>query len=220
VTRQATESLRGVVLAGGESSRFGANDDDKALARINSTTFLDRIVEVVSRATAHNPALVVRTDEQHTKYAEIVRDDVTFEYDATEYAGPLAGIVGAAANLDTQWMFCCGCDMPLISENAVQWLICQLVRRTTDGRETDAIAIEHPDGVAEPLHTIYRRKSVAEVRYRLSRSDSPQTLLSELPDVCTLSLADVPDGIPIKQSITNINTFEELESIRAKKQWS
>lgn len=210
--KNPTGSLRGVVLAGGESSRFGGDDDDKALARVGSLTFLSRILSVISQATEQQPILVVRTTEHHERYSEIVRDDeVTFAFDEREHDGPLAGMVGAATNVDARWLFCCGCDMPLLAESAIRWFIHQLVRRTTDGRRIDALAIEYPDGVAEPLHTIYRRESIIEIQRHLSQSDGLQSLFSELPHVCTLSLADVPEDIPLEQSTTNVNTLEELK---------
>lgn len=207
--------MRGVVLAGGESSRFGDAEDDKALAKIGSLPFLERIVSVVSQATDQTPVLVVRTEEQESKYARIIRDDVKFEYDAKEYVGPLAGIFGVASNVDAQWLFCCGCDMPLLAESAIRWLISQLDQGQSDSEKIDALGVEYPDGVVEPLHTIYRRKSVVERQDQHSQFDGPQALLTTLPNVRTLSLDEIPEDIPFKRSSTNVNTIEDLESLKA-----
>lgn len=214
-TERASESLRAVVLAGGDSTRFGT-DEDKALARIDSEPILNRIVEVLSQATPREPVIAVRTREQQATYSRAVdRTDIRFVFDAPEYDGPLAGIYGAAAALDAQWLFCCGCDMPLLASTAVMWLIDQLpTEQPHSQQQVDAVAVEHPNGVFDPLHTVYRRESVIGLRNRLPRTAGPRMLLSELDCVDTVSTAAVPAHVPLAMSTTNVNTRQELEAVR------
>ncbi|MFD1641939.1 molybdenum cofactor guanylyltransferase [Halohasta litorea] len=213
-TEQPVASVRGVVLAGGNSNRFA--DGDKAVASVAGEPLLSRTVTVLRAATQREPIIVVDTQEERATYATAVEGtDVRFVFDAPAYDGPLAGIVGAARALDSQWLFCCGCDMPLLAPTAVSWMIDQL-RRTETTREppVDAVAVVHPTGVVEPLHTLYRRESVIGLQQSLSNTAGPRRLLSKFDRVSTVSIADVPAQIPIEPSTTNANTVEELDRIR------
>ncbi|WP_313694664.1 molybdenum cofactor guanylyltransferase [Halorarum halobium] len=217
VTHGESESVRGVVLAGGESSRFGAEGDDKALAGVGSEPVLGRIVAVLARVTDRRPVVAVRTPEQRARYADALRDgEVAFVRDDPEYEGPLAGIVGAAAAVGDPWLFCCGCDMPLLDERAVSWLLARLDRDrpAIDGGRVDAVAIEHPDGTLNPLHAVYRREPVASLHRLLPRTAGPRALLAGLESVHTVSPASVPDDVPLDRSTSNVNTRRQLESVR------
>jgi len=219
-TEQPAESVRGVVLAGGDSSRFG--DGDKTLARFEGQPVISRTVTALREATQREPVIAVGTEEQRATYAAAVEGPaIQFVFDAPAYDGPLAGILGAARALDNQWLFCCGCDMPLLDPTAVIWMI-DLRRRIAANRQSavDAVAVVHPTGVVEPLHTLYRRESVLGLQSSLSKSDGPRRLLAELDSVFTVSTADVPLRIPIEPSTTNINTVDELERLRSERRSS
>lgn len=211
-TEQRAEPVQGIVLAGGDSHRFKAGD--KALARVGSQPILGRILDVLDRTTDRPPAIAVRTDAQQARYASAVDRRVQFVFDDPDREGPLAGLLGAATALDARWLFCCGCDMPLFSPTAVSWMRDQLPQEASR-HQIDAIAFEQPTGVLEPLHTLYRRKSVIELHESLPRVAGPQRLLTALDCVYTVSKADVPAEIPLDRSSTNVNTVEELESMGA-----
>jgi molybdopterin-guanine dinucleotide biosynthesis protein A len=226
-TESSPESLRGVVLAGGDSTRFGT-DEDKALASIDAEPLLSRIVTVLRQTTHQKPTVVVRTPEQRATYADTLGEhNVQFVFDMPEYEGPLAGILGAAAGLNSRWLFCCGCDMPFLAPTGVRWLIDQLPREQLSHQEhrsqhdhsgrqkpIDAIAFQHPNGVVDPLHTVYRRQRVVELQHAVPRAAGPRRLLSELERVCTVSTADVPEHVPLEMSTTNVNTRRELDAVR------
>jgi molybdopterin-guanine dinucleotide biosynthesis protein A len=115
--------------------------------------------------------------------------------------------------MDAAWLLCCGCDMPLLDTAAVAWLVGLL-----DGPagEADAVAIEHPDGVVEPLHTLYRRKSVLAARDRLPEAAGPRALLADL-EVHVVPVAAAPEGVPIRRSTTNVNTRADLAAVRERR---
>lgn len=208
------ETPRGVVLAGGESTRFGAGDD-KALVTVGSERCLNSVVRTVRRATSGPATVTVRTADQRARYADILGDGVRFVTDASGYDGPIAGLRAAAGAVDTPWLFCCACDMPLLSAHAIAWLTARLDRERPVEREPlDAVAVEHPDGSLEPLHTLYRRRRVLDVSERLDRSAGPRALLSEFENVRTVSLDAAPNAVGLARSVKNFNTREQLEEIR------
>lgn len=206
---EASETVRGVVLAGGASTRFGGDGDDKALARVGSERVVERVVRVLGRVTDRDPVVAVRKATGRARYGRLLGERATFASDAPGFDGPLAGVVGAATATDARWLFCCGCDMPSLDPAAVGWLIDRL-DRIEDG--IDAVAVEHPDGVVEPLHALYRRTSVLTARDRLARSAGPRALLADL-DVHVVPTAAVPDRVPMDRSTTNVNTRADLASV-------
>jgi len=220
ITEQPVASVRGVVLAGGDSTRFA--DGDKAVASVAGEPVISRTVTALRAATQREPVIAVSTHEERATYtAALEGTDVRFVFDAPAYDGPLAGIVSAARFLDSEWLFCCGCDMPLLAPTAVSWMIDHL-RRTEANRQSaiDAVAVVHSSGVVEPLHTLYRRTSVIGLQKRLSNTAGPRRLLGKLDSVSTVSTADVPARIPIEPSTTNINTVDELERLRRERRSS
>lgn len=215
-------AVRGVVLAGGESSRFGAADEDKALARVDSGSgaerLLARTVRVLREATGREPAVVVRDDDRRATYARALGGEggdasVTFGFDAPDYEGPLAGLFGAVDAVDAPAVFCCGCDMPLLDRSAVEWLAERFAELDAAGERVDAVAVAYPDGALDPLHAVYRRERVAALRDRLPPTAGPRAVLADLDAVHTVPVDDAPAGVPLDRSTTNVNTVDELAAV-------
>jgi len=85
---------------------------------------------------------------------------------------------------------------------------------TTRAPPVDAVAVVHPIGVVEPLHSLYRRESLIGLQKRLSNTAGPRRLLAEIGSVSTVLIADVPAEIPVEPPAANINTVAELERLR------
>ncbi|RBI58541.1 molybdenum cofactor guanylyltransferase [halophilic archaeon] len=204
----------GLVLAGGQSSRFGDANTNKAVASLGTRTLLGRVVDVLTAATCQPPVVAVRTTDQREQYAEVLSDrDVLFVRDHEQFEGPLAGLYGAVDAVEAPWLFCCGCDMPLLSPAVVQWLICTLQDRVyTFDTLPSALGIRHSDGTINPLHTLYQRSAVKRLQRQLSPTSGPRSLLSTLDSVLTISEETAPAGLPVEESTTNVNTQRELKS--------
>lgn len=194
----------GIVLAGGDSTRFG--DAEKALADLDGEPLVARVVGAVREATGRPPVVAVRRDDQCRRLSGPL-DGARFACDAPGFEGPLAGVVGALEAVETPWTFVCGCDMPLLSASAVAWLLA----RVPD--DDDALAVVHPDGTAEPMHACYRRRAIAAVRAAVPRSGGVRALLEAL-DAETVPIDAAPDDVGLVDSVTNVNTREELDAVR------
>jgi molybdopterin-guanine dinucleotide biosynthesis protein A len=212
----ADPDVTGVVLAGGRSSRFGDADANKAVASLGGRTLLGRVVDSLADATDRSPVVAVRTAAQRETYAAALSDrSVAFARDDAGFDGPLAGVYGAADAVDAPWLFCCGCDMPLLSPAVVRWLVEALrdrVRARSGASDASpaALAVCHPDGTPEPLHALYRTSAVERVRNRLPSSAGPRALLESLEPVVTVPVDAAPAGLPVEESTTNVNTRDEL----------
>ncbi|KAB1190686.1 MULTISPECIES: molybdenum cofactor guanylyltransferase [Haloferax] len=191
---------RGVVLAGGESTRFG--EQNKALAHFDGEPLISRVVATLSDATGTRPILAARSEDRAADLLEVLPPVPTVS-DAPDYEGPIAGLFAAAESVSTPWIVVTGCDMPLVSQTAVRTLL----EHATDG--VDAVV---PDdaGRPEPLLAAYRTASIRAHRSQLSRAAGPQRLLDELPSVRTLSTEAYP---VLDRAVTNVNTQGELATL-------
>ncbi len=123
--------------------------------------------------------------------------------DAYEDIGPMSGVLSAMdKERDAAW-FVLACDLPFINEHAVRELL--------DGRDAGrmATAFMASDGFFEPLCAIYEPHIAPLLRERLAAGRF------SLRDV--LTDADVRMVCPPEdRMLTNVNTPEELEDVRAR----
>lgn len=160
--------VSGIVLAGGRSSRFGA---DKLGQTVGGEPLLHRATRAVARAgdevlvvVAHSgPLPALPTDlpvPVHT-----VRDD-------EPHGGPLAALAGGIARAEHPVAVVVGGDMPWLCPDVLSLLVDRL-RSGPSG----AAALEL-DGRRQPLPFAIRRSSLGEIRALLAAGD--RSLLSLL----------------------------------------
>src|SRR5690349_16515559 len=101
--------IAGLVLAGGQSSRFGSN---KALALLGGETLAGRMVRVMRGQCAH-VALSARE-------ALLGPEVLTLADPAGVAPGPLAGVLAGlrwAKSAGAAWLVTAPCDAPLLPED-------------------------------------------------------------------------------------------------------
>lgn len=197
--------VTGVVLAGGDSRRFG--DENKALATYRGETFIERAVGPLLAVTDRPPLVVTRNVTQRRTLAEqLPTSEITFVTDVDAYQGPLAGLVAAVTAASTPWLFVAGCDMPLLAPDAISWLGDYLEPGV------DAVTVETTGG-REPLHAFYRRSAVRQAVASLPSRAGLQAVLGELESVRSVPTSRAPDDVAISTSIENVNTKGELSAL-------
>jgi molybdopterin-guanine dinucleotide biosynthesis protein A len=198
-------TVRGVVLAGGESRRFDGGD--KALADLGGRPLLAHVVGAVDAATDRPPLLAVASHEDGDRLTRALSDDgdsVEVVVDDPSLTGPLAGLVVAAGQADRPWLLVCGCDMPLVSPTTFGTL------RDYAGPDVDAV-VPVVDGHDQPLHALYRREAVIAGAAGLN-GRGPRALLEGFENVRRVPATDT--GAPLATAVTNVNTREDLEEVR------
>ena len=140
--------VRGYVLAGGASSRFGR---DKALVRFGATPLLLQIVDLAQ--TCASAATVVAGAQ---KYGELGGELKIIE-DRWPGEGPLGGIITALENTaaispECRWSLILGCDMPFLTHEWLQFLV---DRARASSAEIQVI-LPHSAHGPEPLCACYR----------------------------------------------------------------
>jgi molybdopterin-guanine dinucleotide biosynthesis protein A len=199
--------VRGVVLAGGDSTRFDGGD--KALAELDGRPLLAHAVKAVDAATATAPVVGVRSPAQRDRVRAALPEPsrVRVTKDVEELAGPLAGLYAAAEVAATPWLFVCGCDMPLVTADSIAGLC------AVDGVERASAVVPRVDGRDQPLHALFGRQRLLDVRPRLGDGDGLSTLLDALERVARPTPSDV--DVSLTDAVTNVNTRAELRRVRA-----
>jgi molybdopterin-guanine dinucleotide biosynthesis protein A len=141
--------VRGYVLAGGGSTRFG---QDKALAEIGGTPMLTRMCELLAAATSE-----VRVVAAPGKYASLGIEIVA---DRWPGEGPLGGIITALQHAEANdpqchWNLMVSCDMPFLTR---EW-IAFLAQRSV-ASEAQVVLPRSHHGL-EPLCACYKTNGAA-----------------------------------------------------------
>lgn len=208
------------VLAGGDSTRFGASD--KALAAIGDRPMLARVVDAIRRLTDERTLVAVRSADRAARYREALAGRtaaVRFVLDDDRFAGPLAGLAAVAGRARTPWLFVCGCDQPLLDPGLAAVLADSAVG--TEGARTggtgndraDVVVPETDDGI-HPLGALYRRLAVERALAdpgEVGRSAGIRALFDRL----SVLRVDVTGADPaVRRSLWNVNTETALDRVR------
>jgi molybdopterin-guanine dinucleotide biosynthesis protein A len=195
-----TVNVRGFVLAGGASRRFGR---DKALVEFGGEPLIARLCRILRAATSAS----VRIIGDAEKYGHIGVECIA---DRWPGEGPLGGIVTAmeasnAAADQSSWSLIVGCDMPFLTS---EWL--QYVATRALASNAEIVAPESDHGL-EPLCVCWRATvSPALVRTFESGvrrvSDAMRQLPMELLDATDWKRFDKSDRL-----FWNMNTPADYE---------
>lgn len=136
-----------IILAGGDSTRFGPTD--KALAPIEGTPMIrhvgDRIVDTIDELVVN-----CRTDQQYTieTALDAIRVEPKFAIDPVPHQGPVAGLRTALRRTRSSVAFVTACDMPGLDSRFVDILF------QTAAGVTGVVPVF--EGERQPLAAVYR----------------------------------------------------------------
>src|ERR1700737_1647013 len=152
----SNSNVRGYVLSGGASSRFGR---DKALLRFGSRPLLLEIVQLAQTCTSE---VAVVAGAQ--KYGHLDGEFETIE-DRWPGEGPLGGIITAlqhtaATARPTEWNLILSCDMPFLTSEWLEFL----VHRARQRDKKIQIILPRSAHGPEPLCACYRTDAVAALK--------------------------------------------------------
>jgi molybdopterin-guanine dinucleotide biosynthesis protein A len=192
--------LTGFVLAGGKSSRMGA---DKSALPIESETFLTRAAGVLQTVCA-----TVKIVLRQTQTPEI---DLPVVRDVYRERGALGGIHAALKDCETEFAFVLAVDLPLVTPAAIKYLA-----EIAIPKNLSAIVPRQSDGRFQPLCAIYRRADclpVAEKMLAFEQSASMRDFLKPI------SVHFVPqEEIAVSENLFfNVNAPADLEILPQKK---
>lgn len=175
--RENTKQVKGYVLAGGGSTRFGR---DKALVEMEGAPMLLRM-----RALLSSVSTDVHVISASHKYAAI---GVTGIPDRWEGQGPLAGIVTALLITEetsaAEWNLIIGCDMPFLTREWLSYLVERVL-----ASDAEVVAPKSLQGL-EPLCACWRTSAAAKLQ---DAFDSGTRKITQAMKQLQLEIVDEPD---------------------------
>ena len=187
-----------IVLAGGKNLRLGRI---KALEIIGGKRLIERVVERLEPVT--NQLLIVTSPEKPDLPVTVtVKAEVLI--DVYPGKGPLGGIyTGLVASRSSQSIVV-ACDMPFINSELLRYMI-EL------SQSFNAVVPRLANGSIEPLHAIYSRSCLADMKTRLENNELSITSFLDKMRVRYVKEAECERFDPQLLSFFNINRQADLE---------
>lgn len=186
--------IAGIVLAGGQSSRFG---EPKALAIWKGTTFVEHIVQVME-SILQDVVVISHTDIKE-RVEQLVQVPVIEDVSHYKGNGPLAGIVSGMEYIDSDWYIIMPCDAPNVSN---EWITI-LLEQTSN--EYDAV-VPIINGRKQPLLAAYNNRLKEKIYALLQEKKRSMGQLLSQCNVKYIAGEDVQANV---DWFINVNTKEE-----------
>ncbi len=197
-----TETIAGILLAGGQSRRFGAN---KAFATYNGTPLYRYSYDVLKNVSSQ---VIVIGDQEMT--AKMALDPETLYKEDNETfkgLGPLAGIYSAMEGLSSEWYAVLPCDVPLIKKEIFEKLLTYVDRKTVNGSMPAGI-IPVVNGKQQPLTGLYHHSTSVIIKGLLETNN---LRMSDLLN--SIETYYVEEQLFDERLFTNVNTRKALQDI-------
>ncbi len=190
------EKVTGVILAGGKSSRFGAN---KALAVLDGSRLIEHPATTLQTIFA-KLLLVTNTPEEYNFLGWPMTKD------RFPGAGPLGGIHAALKSAHTAHIFVAACDMPLLQPTLIRFLCKQR-------EDWDAVLPWTTKG-PEPLCAVYA-KSILPLIEKALESDElrVKNILKDMR-IRRVTTAELAAMNAAPETFTNINRQDDLSGLQ------
>jgi molybdenum cofactor guanylyltransferase len=188
----------GVLLAGGESSRFGGK---KAFAKFMGQSFWEHSYFALKGAS--NQQVIISHQDLINQFKEMVACQVLVDDEKVKGRGPLAGIYTAMKNIKAEWYVVVSCDIPFISE--------QTLHRLLDMRSASVTAvIPKVNGKLHPLIGVYHHSIFAKLEKQLSKHEYKMMSFLEKIDVIYVSEQELAVDAKV---FSNINSQEDYTKL-------
>jgi molybdenum cofactor guanylyltransferase len=190
------DGLGGFVLAGGQSSRMGA---DKAFLALNGHSLLERALQTVSGVASG--VSIVGSREKFGAFGIVIADQFPSH-------GPLGGIHAALCASREELNLILAVDMPFVERRFLEFLAEQ-------ARDSSAVVtVPRASGGWQPLCAVYRREfaDVAEAALQADRNKI-DPLFAQVT-LRVVDEAELKEHGFAPDMFRNLNTPEELSAAR------
>lgn len=184
--------MTAIILAGGKSSRMG---QDKAWLKIGEKAIIEQLLDKLTPIFKEVIISGSRTPDFNKLGVRIIPDELP-------ETGPLGGIYSGLKAIDTDWAFCCACDMPFINPDLINALTCEI--------DADALICQW-EGKIHPLHGFYNKTCLPVIWQALEAEQ--YRMLDLLPRLRVKYLDEtfIAQYDPYGYSFFNLNTPEDLK---------
>lgn len=192
------QSVGGIVLCGGRSSRMGRS---KLSLPFGNELMLNRVVRILQ--TVVRPVVVVAAPQQELP---TLPADVLVVRDEEEFLGPLAGIAAGLEMLgdDVEAAFVASCDVPLLKSE----FIAEVIGRLGDHE----LAVPKDNEFHHPLVAVYRTSLAVRARQLVASGERRLLSLIQCSDTLEISTDELRAVDRELQSLRNLNQMSDYES--------
>jgi molybdopterin-guanine dinucleotide biosynthesis protein A len=198
-----TNSCTGVILAGGQNTRF--NGKDKAFIHVGQRQVLDRILDIFSDLFDD----IILVTNEPVKY---LTWDVMLATDIFPFRSSLTGIHAGLFFTANPYVFITACDMPFLKKDVVKAIIGSIEPGM------DVIIPETSAGL-EPLCAVYSKNCLKSAEHNLRQQQLQIQQFFKNVRVKKIQESELRKKDPRLISFFNINTPEDrdrAEKIAAK----
>lgn len=189
-----TVEISGIILAGGKSSRMKFN---KAFAEIGGQRIIDILIDKFQKNFAET---IIISNEPHL-FSNL---GVQVHTDLIPSLGPLSGIHAGLTYARNDRAFVCGCDMPFVSMEIVEYLLSRL-------GEHDS-AVTEIEGRLQPTAAVYSRRCLPLLNESLERGWLKLVrLFYEQLDAVVVNESELAVFGDVNELFFNINDVDDLE---------
>ncbi len=185
-----------IVLAGGKSLRLGRS---KALETIGGKSLLECVIE---RLTPLTNAILIITSRQQANLPVACRAEVLV--DTYPDKGPLGGMYTGLLASRSSYSIVVACDMPFLSTELLGYMI-----GLSPG--FDAVVPRLEEGMAEPLHAIYSKSCLSNMKTRLEHNQLGINSFLNTVRVRYIEQAECQRFDPQLLSFFNVNSQSDLD---------
>jgi molybdopterin-guanine dinucleotide biosynthesis protein A len=194
--------LTGIVLMGGQSSRFGR---DKAAVRFRGEPFLAWVVGALGAVCEE--IIVVAAPNQDVPGASHDRP-VSIARDPTAHEGPLAGLLTGMELAREEWIVVASCDVPLVQPALLELMA---ARRT---EAADAI-LPDLEGRLQPFPALVRARALPALRELFAGGERRIGRALERVEHVAVPEADLRKADADLRSFMNVNSPDDLARLEA-----
>lgn len=194
----AAVEVTGFILAGGKSTRMGA---DKAFIEFEGRSLLERALGLARSVTPD--IRIVGAREKFAQFAPVVED-------IFRERGPLGGIHAALHASQTELNFMLAVDMPFVSVTFLQYLISE-ARTAAEA----TVIVPRSDGRRQPLCAVYRPRFAEAAQPALLAGRNRIDSLFDTVETRVIGEEELHRAGFSNAIFRNLNTPEQLEQQRS-----
>lgn len=188
----------GVLLAGGESRRFGGK---KAFAKFKGRFFWEHSYFALKEVS--NQQVIISHQDLIDQFKEMASCQVLVDDEKVKGKGPLAGIYTAMKNIEAEWYVVVSCDIPFISKRTLHSLL--------DMRSSSVTAIiPRVNGKHHPLIGVYHQSIFAKLEKQLLKHE--YKMMSFLKKIDVIYASEQELAVDAKV-FSNINSQEDYTKL-------
>jgi len=186
------KGVTGIILAGGKSSRYGAN---KAFAEFNGIQLIERVITVIGSVFER---LILITNTPH-EYAHL---NLPMYEDLIKGLGPIGGILTGLEAISDESGFFVACDMPFINSDLIHYMV--------DVRDDYDAVVPRISWKIEALHALYGKSCITAIRELIESGEYQTIKFFNRVRVRYVDWDEIRAFDPKQRTFFNINSPQEL----------